>query len=135
MKHKFIPGQALVIVGPQGSGKSMMARAIASAYGRYSEVDINEIKTKRGLDEVLFSEPATVIVDGFFATSELGAWLSTKSVLASEKLAVKHYAATKEVKTPNFIFCTNDADFLPDPSGTRRFSVIVLDGKCQESVA
>lgn len=125
MEYELKHGQALVITGPQGCGKSTLARKIAEKHGRFVEVEACQLETHRGLDDLLASEPQTVIVEGFPESEEARAMV--KAMITGDTVKVERmYAEPKMVKAPNFIFCSGHADPFPPGADNRRFCVIDL---------
>ena len=125
MEYELKHGQAMVITGPQGCGKSTLARKIAGKHGRFVETDAHQLETRRGLNELLASEPRTVICEGLPESEDTQATL--KALITGQTFKVdRKYGATKMVKAPNFIFCTCDADPLTLMAADRRFHVVEL---------
>ena len=115
-------GQALVLVGPQGCGKSTKARELAAKVGAFVEISGEELEDK--FTDWLSEEPVTVIVEMERPLSQKAA-TTLKSLITSEEATCHRkgrYPCT--VRTPNFIFCTGDKDFLPADS--RRFHIVEL---------
>lgn len=114
-------GRAIVLVGPQGCGKSITARQIAEKAGTYEEFTGSE-----SMNAVLLREPATVIVEGpeAMSKSELA---TLKGLITSERTTVRrpYSEDLRTVRTPNFIFCSYDTNWLP-PKNDRRFFVVHL---------
>lgn len=114
-------GVALVLVGPQGCGKSLAAAAIAQQYGSHASISAEVLSSPHELAGVLIQEPATLIIGGAPRTGAALAVL--KAMLTSERTRIhpKHREAT-EVRSPNLIFCSGDTDPLFSMD-ERRFAV------------
>ena len=120
--------QALVIIGPQGSGKSLFARWIARQIGDTTvEVGCGDLGSYFGMSIILDSEPDTLIIDGL-PTDEKTAD-TVKAMITSETVRVdRRGEEQKLVKTPNMLFCTGDKDVIKPLHSDRRFLVVRLDG-------
>lgn len=128
MEYELKHGQALVIAGPQGCGKSILARKIAEKYGAFIETDAHQLETRRGLNDLMASAPRTVICDGFPDKEEMR--MRLKALITAKTIKVEpKRGALKIVNAPNFIFCTGDADPLPRITDDRRFCMIQLNAQ------
>ena len=124
MEYELKHGQALVIAGPQGCGKSTLARKIAKQHGeRFIEAVAHQLETPQGLNDLMVSEPGTIICDGLPKSKDAQAVL--KAMIAGKRVKVERkHDAPKMVNAPNFIFCIGGADLLPPGVSGRRFRVI-----------
>ena len=125
MEHQLTRGCALVLTGPQGCGKTTLARKIAEAHGSYREIDSVELDSQFRLGAALDSEPCTLIVEG--APTSVETMRRVKAMLTSDTAIVERKGREpKEVKTPNFIFCTAAANPMKLGPDDRRFRVVRL---------
>lgn len=123
LKH----GQALVICGPQGSGKTTLARKIAARHGTYAQIDALQLTGHFGLGDALSGETKTLIVDGIPESRK--ALKEIRAALTNETITIhQRYQNPKIVKSPNFIFCSGAENPLPWDAQDRRFVVIRLQG-------
>ncbi|MCK2095187.1 primase-helicase family protein [Thauera aromatica] len=125
MEHQLTRGCALVLTGPQGCGKTTLARQIAAAHGSYREIDATELDSPFRLGAALDGEPSTLIVEGAPAHAE--SLRRVKAMLTSDTVVAERKGmAPKPVNSPNFIFCTGDANPLNLGPDDRRFRVVRL---------
>lgn len=118
-------GQALVLTGPQGCGKTRIAEEIACKAGAYQHVEAGQLANGRYLNNVLANEYNTLIVEGLPKRAET--IFELVEMLACDTVAIKTpYKRMHQVKTPNFIFCSGDKDALKLIKGSRRFRVVTV---------
>ena len=110
-------GKILVISGPQGSGKTILARKIAENYGAFRELDAVSLNDTRELDHAIASGVATIIFDEAPCAKEIVARL--KDIVTNPTVTVnRKYQEPVSVATPNFIICT---------SGDQHFLVVTVE--------
>lgn len=127
MKYDLSKGKALVITGPQGCGKSTLARDIASKHGSFEEVDAADLDGAFSIGDALAKEPETVIVDG--APSRRGMTRLKNLIISKEAVCHRRYKEPVQVKAPtNFIICTGVSDAIKFSDDDRRFMVVELSG-------
>lgn len=115
-------GQALVLVGPQGCGKTIMSERIAKKHGSFIRIDSCELDHDHALAAAISSEPDTVIVEGL--PSNETALVRVKSLITANEVAIRLPGQKpRTVKAPNFIFCSGAADPIPHIDH-RRFFVV-----------
>ena len=115
-------GRALVLAGPQGCGKTKLARELAAAHGTFVETDERALRNPFRLGNLLARNPATIIVDEVPAA--LIAAAETRQLVASERIVMHlKMREEQEVPSPNFIFCTSDTEPLKHLDG-RWFRVV-----------
>jgi energy-coupling factor transporter ATP-binding protein EcfA2 len=113
--------KALVIVGPQGSGKSLLARKIAESLGTYAETCFSVLSSPFDLGVLLMGKPATLILEEFSHQRVIRNGL--KNLITSDTMLMcRRGQMDTTVPTPNFIFCSGDP--LPMGVDDRRFHVV-----------
>jgi len=125
MEYQLGRGCALVLTGPQGCGKTTLARKIAGAHGSYREIDVMELDSPFRFGSTLYGEPDTLIVEGAITGEET--MLRVKGMLTSDTVIAERKGKEPiEVKSPNFIFCTSDVNPMKIGPDDRRFHVVRL---------
>jgi hypothetical protein len=121
-EYQLTKGQALVIAGPQGSGKTTLARQIAAKNGTYAQICANDLIGGFGLGNALADEPDTLIVDEVpahkLADATLKKMLTDGMIECNQK-----YKPLRTVKTPHLIFCINEEQLLAFSKQFRSFRV------------
>ena len=114
-------GKTLVLQGPEGCGKSLLARQLVE--GNHSVTSLDLIKRDK-FQSWLTNSPNVVIVEG---SPKRALTVAIKPLIASEKMLRHQKGKEPElIKTPTFIFCTSDPEpFNPAVEG-RRFFVIKM---------
>jgi hypothetical protein len=126
MEPKIEKGRALVLAGPQGCGKTTLARKLASAAGSYVEMDARDLEEDGfALGAHLAQRPKTCIVDGF-PRGEVSL-TRLKAMITSDEVACHRKGLNPVlVPAPNFIFCSDDSQPLKHLEGVRRFRIVRL---------
>lgn len=126
-KNIQIPnGQALLICGPQGCGKTLLARAIAQQYGPFQQTDVDVIRSPEAIERAMREGIKTLIVeecDAEYLRCQLPAHL--KAAITDERIPVKLDGKTLTMeRPPRFIFCSGYVDAIRLDSRDRRFFVV-----------
>jgi len=123
MKHILKKGHAIIITGPEGCGKTSLAKVIAESCGSYAMVQMTDIFMSSFPDHNALKKD-TVIVDDFNPNFIA----SAKNLISVDTIHVNRKCRDPEqVATPNFIFCTGSLDALKLDMDDRRFTVINMD--------
>ena len=117
-------GMALVITGPQGSGKTRLAQDLATVHGAYA-IGYDGLTSPRELGRIAMAGVIkTYISEGLPKTADEKAFL--KSLLSSKEILFPGQTRPLSTeKLPNFIFLTQDPQPLKH-LGDQRFHVIDL---------
>lgn len=123
-------GTALVIAGPQGCGKSLLARQIAMGHGKFQQIETGPAWDFQ-LRDALNGRPDVLIVDGVPGRDELA---DIKCMVTSSQVLVRQPRTSLRVNQPSLyrpspfvILCTMNTDWIQE--GNRRFAVIDLTSK------
>jgi energy-coupling factor transporter ATP-binding protein EcfA2 len=123
MEASIEKGRALVLAGPEGGGKSKLARELAAAHGSYVETDARALQSPFRLGKLLAGKPDTIIVNE--VPAHLITAPETKSLVANESIVIHRKGCEEKIMpAPNFIFCTGDVNALRLHPHDRRFTVI-----------
>ena len=105
-----------VIAGPEGCGRSTLARSMAAELGTFVEVERDTFLSTFRFGNILSRHPATVIVEDAPARMILAP--KTRALAESSRTEMNRKARKEQlVPTPNFIFCTTDS--ISDDCGFR----------------
>ncbi len=121
--HQLERGKALVIVGPEGSGKSVLARSIAMHYGKFQEVELG-VNFDFQLRDALNGRVKTLIIDGEPSDHDR-ALLKSLITSPATSIRVPFSKTVRTVPTPHLIFCSGSTDWLGDSD--RRFTIVHAD--------
>jgi hypothetical protein len=128
MDIKLEPGQALVITGPQGSGKTKLAHDLARGFGLYGVLWAAGFRDPFCAANVLAERPAALVVEE--TTREDLESAHMKQLITNPTMTINRKNREPEfIKTPRFIFCMRDDEQWRPGADDRRFKVVRL-GAC-----
>lgn len=114
----------VIIIGPQGSGKTTKARELAASIGNHVEIVADDVLGRFGPVQLL-SGPEAVIVDEVrrdqwpALAARLKGWICAREITVNVK-----YRPAVRIPTPNFIVVSNDLSDDVVLDSERRFAVI-----------
>ncbi len=113
--------KAMVIVGPQASGKSTVARKAAAKHGRYVEATYQDLQHPFGLGRALAGQPDALIIEEM--PPSRAAWEWAKALIIEiEPLVHAPHKAPLRVRAPRLFIFT--AQRVPSILPGRRFEII-----------
>lgn len=123
-------GRALVICGPQGSGKAMLANLIAREYGMVAHVDgdaLDESRSGSLLSCHLLNVPEVLIING--TPRKAVVMEALKQLITKDEVTVFTKPKPVPVKTPHVIFIHHSSNWALTHSDEhdRRFFVVQAD--------
>ena len=128
MDIKLKPGQALVITGPQGSGKTKLAHDLARGFGRYGVLPAKDLLSPFTAVRALEDRPDALVVEE--ATAEQLGSDDFKALISTPTIGFRRKGHGQElIKAQRFIFCMRDDEQWLRGVDDRRFKVVRL-GAC-----
>ena len=121
---RLVRGQALVLVHNDPALRTMMARAIAKAYGAHEEATAAAVLDS-GTDSFtawMRKQLNTLVLDGTPTTPP--GLNRIKAAITNDRMVLAAGQGLVEITPPNFIFCTGRADWLPKDASQRRYRVV-----------
>jgi energy-coupling factor transporter ATP-binding protein EcfA2 len=131
MNMFFNGKKALLIVGPEGSGKSILAGILAHSDGDDLRIDSHEFFNNPFALGSLQDNIQTVIVEDvvykdIIADNDVTDFI--KNLITQDNIDVQEKnKPPRVITTPNFIFTTGDATCLYLPTDCRRFRTIEIN--------
>lgn len=125
-EDKLTKGQALVIAAPHGYGATTLARQIAARNGTYAEIDAGDLVNPFGLGKSLANEPNTLIIHDLISVHDLASAKIRKMIANPLIVCNQKRHKPREVKTPNFIFCTCPIDPAHEILSDPRFRIMEI---------
>jgi uridine kinase len=123
MKHLFKDHAAIIITGPQGCGKSILARTIADSCGGSMAITADQLLNSGFALSNINGDERTIIVDE--ASEALLNLDNIQSLISNHRITIsRKNQKTLTMPTPNFIFISGQLNPLNIDQHARRFLFI-----------
>lgn len=121
--HQPVKGVAIVLTGPQGCGKSILARDIARKLGTFIEADSSILRSSAAIKRELITAPKALILEG--SPIDKAGWDRLAELLACDEVTVRApYTTTRRaIKVPQVIVCDQGTD-LTQIAGHNQFRIV-----------
>jgi hypothetical protein len=120
---------AIVLVGPQGTGKSFVGHVMREILGSHNSTEITSTEVKSDFNEFLEAK-LFVVVDEIMALGRLEIMNKLKPLITQTKIQInrKHITTYEIENCANFLFLSNHEDALKIDNQDRRYFIVIGDG-------
>lgn len=125
MEHPLTHHQALLITGPQGSGKTTLAREIAARHGTYTEIEAIALKHRDQWKQLIATGAQTVIINDVYDKRTLEHIKQLITMTKDDPIYTCY--APKKGPMPYFIATASSPKFIKTKFENRRFRIVNLD--------